>query len=68
MLSGLCTQDPSRLRVPFLLIKDEFQPFDLATVCTMEMEKVFWSFVDVEFLRALGSQSGVSVWQHTLVG
>ncbi len=23
---------------------------------------------DVEFLRALGSQSGVSVWQHTLVG
>ncbi len=22
----------------------------------------------VEFLRALGSQSGVSVWQHTLVG
>ncbi len=23
---------------------------------------------DVEFLRALGSQSSVSVWQHTLVG
>ena len=22
----------------------------------------------VEFLRALGSQSGVSMWQHTLVG
>ena len=22
----------------------------------------------VEFLRVLGSQSGVSVWQHTLVG
>ncbi len=22
----------------------------------------------VEFLRALGGQSGVSVWQHTLVG
>ncbi len=22
----------------------------------------------VEFLRALGSQSGMSVWQHTLVG
>ena len=22
----------------------------------------------VEFLRALGSQSGVSVWQYTLVG
>ena len=22
----------------------------------------------VEFLRALGNQSGVSVWQHTLVG
>ena len=24
--------------------------------------------MDVEFLRAQGSQSGVSVWQHTLVG
>ncbi len=23
--------------------------------------------IHVEFLRALGSQSGVSVWQHTLV-
>ena len=24
--------------------------------------------VCVEFLRALGSQSGMNVWQHTLVG
>ncbi len=23
---------------------------------------------NVEFLRALGSQSGISMWQHTLVG
>ncbi len=27
-----------------------------------------WILTYVEFLRALGSQSGVSVWQHTLVG
>ncbi len=34
--------------------------------------KYLWSFFPclpcVEFLRAQGSQSGVSVWQHTLVG
>ncbi len=27
-----------------------------------------WLLIPVEFLRVLGSQSGGSVWQHTLVG
>ena len=36
-----------------------------------EMHFFNWAhliFGYVEFLRGLGSQSGVSVWQHTLVG
>ncbi len=39
--------------------KREFEaPVDLVSACG----------ISVEFLRTQGSQSGVSVWQHTLVG
>ena len=47
------------------------EPFafvNLLSIATSDMPSSVLGHLDVEFSRTLGSQSGVSVWQHTLVG